>query len=71
MPGHMSMTHYRSSTAGLKTPMVVDPAIPCSPAGPGPFLPKPRELYKPLEEGISPPMVNILTAEDGPYWKAV
>eukprot|EP00775_Hariotina_reticulata_P009275 gene9275-9440_t len=39
--------------------------------GGGPYLVKPRRLYKPLEAAIKPAMPNILTSEDSPYWKAV
>jgi cytochrome P450 len=39
--------------------------------GPGPYLPKPHEVYKPLEVAVSPAIQNILTSPDGPYWKAV
>lgn len=34
-------------------------------------MPKPREVYAPLEKAIQPSMPSVLTAEDGPYWKAV
>jgi cytochrome P450 len=39
--------------------------------GPGPYLPKPREMHQALEVGVSPAIQNILTSPDGPYWKAV
>ncbi len=39
--------------------------------GPGPYLPKARELYTPLEQFVIPNMPSILTSDDGPYWRAV
>lgn len=34
-------------------------------------MPKPRAFYEALETAIQPRMQNILTADDGDYWKAV
>jgi hypothetical protein len=34
-------------------------------------MPKPHAFYEALEAAIQPKMQNILTAEDGDYWKAV
>ncbi|WIA20759.1 hypothetical protein OEZ85_005126 [Tetradesmus obliquus] len=39
--------------------------------GPGPYMSKPNEVYKPLEKALTPSLPSILTAADGPYWKAV
>eukprot|EP00878_Enallax_costatus_P014325 GHUV01014984.1.p1 GENE.GHUV01014984.1~~GHUV01014984.1.p1 ORF type:complete len:220 (+),score=33.31 GHUV01014984.1:428-1087(+) len=39
--------------------------------GPGPYFPKAHDLYAPLEKATIPPTPNIVTSEDGPYWKAV
>lgn len=44
---------------------------PCHHAGPGPYCPKPRAFYEALESAIKPKLPNIVTAEDGDYWKAV
>ena len=35
------------------------------------YLPKARELYNELEFGTKPHTASILTASDGPYWKAL
>ncbi|KAF6250905.1 cytochrome P450 [Scenedesmus sp. NREL 46B-D3] len=39
--------------------------------GHGPYMPKPNEAYKPLEKALKPSLPSVLTATDGPYWKAV
>lgn len=42
-----------------------------TPAGPGPYLPKPQFLYELLSAGIYPKRLNLVTSPDGDYWKAV
>jgi len=42
-----------------------------TPAGPGPYLPKPQFLYELLSAGIRPKRLNLVTSPDGDYWKAV
>lgn len=39
--------------------------------GPGPYMPKPRHMYAAVEMSIQPRNPNILSADDGEYWKAV
>jgi hypothetical protein len=34
-------------------------------------MPKPRHFYEALEAAVHPKTQNILTADDGDYWKAV
>jgi hypothetical protein len=34
-------------------------------------MPKPRHFYEALESAVHPKTQNILTADDGDYWKAV
>lgn len=38
---------------------------------PGPYLPKPREIYESMEISTRPKVPNIVTANDGHYWRAV
>lgn len=40
-------------------------------AGSVPYMPKARVIYQALEVAVKPKQRNIVTAEDGPYWKAV
>jgi hypothetical protein len=44
---------------------------PTTTAGPGPYFPKPREIYEVMEIATRPQAANILSAADGDYWRAV
>lgn len=39
--------------------------------GPGPYLPKPREIYESMEIFTRPKRPDIVTSNDDAYWKAV
>jgi hypothetical protein len=59
------------------TPLIrLTPCLHTSPlnttaAAPGPYLPKPREIYESMEIFTRPKVPNIVTANDGHYWRAV
>ena len=58
----------------LGTPMVLlsDPAEATKVLRRGPsYIPKARQLYAALEAGVTPRTPNLLTADDGPMWRAV
>ncbi|KAI8464971.1 MAG: cytochrome P450 [Monoraphidium minutum] len=58
----------------LGTPMVLlsDPGEAARVLRRGPeYIPKARQLYAALEAGVQPQTANLLTADDGPMWKAV
>jgi hypothetical protein len=40
-------------------------------AGHVPYMPKARVVYQALEVAVKPKQRNIVTTEDGDYWKAV
>lgn len=40
-------------------------------AGHIPYMPKARVVYQALEKAVQPKQRNIVTTEDGDYWKAV
>ncbi|GBF98675.1 cytochrome P450 [Raphidocelis subcapitata] len=66
------VTRLRMAVATKPLLVVSDPAEAAKVLRRGPsYLPKSRALYAALEIGIQPRTPNMLTASDGPVWKAV
>jgi hypothetical protein len=61
---------HQPACARLAHTFAAAAAVPAG-AGSTPYMPKARVIYQALEVAVQPKQRNIVTAEDGPYWKAV